>query len=140
MDGPSSASGVFAAVSIAIQLGESVKKIVEFGKAVQDAPVHVSALFNDLEVLAAVISQIQQLSGHIAFHNVNEKALLNCQEKLLALQKIVDNARLNLKSNSLVRQKWSAFKIVLKKNEILSIQKSIEEAKLTLQLIQTKSL
>lgn len=140
MDGLSSASGVFAAVSIAIQLGESIKKLVEFGKAVQDAPAHIRALFHDLEVLAAVICQIKQLNGNAAFDYVNEKALLNCREKISRLQKMIDRAQVNLKSKSLIRQKWGAFKFTLKKDEVQAIQRSIEEAKTTLQLAQTKSL
>jgi hypothetical protein len=140
MDGLSSASGAFAVISIAIQLGESIKKIVEFGKAVQDAPAHICALFQDLEVLAAVISQIQQLNGHVAFDNVNENALQNCQRKISNLQNIIHQAQLRLKSKNLIRRKWGAFKIPLQEDEIQSLQRSIEEAKLTLQLVQTKSL
>ena len=104
MDGVSSASGIFAVVSIAIQLAETVKKIVEFGKAVKDAPMHIRALFSDLEVLAAVISQIQQLDGYVACDKVSEKALLNCQIKILALHDIIDKAQLNIKSKSRVRR------------------------------------
>ncbi|PMD36404.1 hypothetical protein L207DRAFT_587407 [Hyaloscypha variabilis F] len=111
MDGVSSASGIFAVVSIAIQLAETVKKIVEFGKAVKDAPIHIRALFSGLEVLAAVISQIQQLDGYFACDKVSEKALLN-----------------------------SAFKFAFGEAEIQSIRTSIEEAKSTLQLVQSTSL
>ena len=113
MDGISSASGVFAAVSIAIQLGESIKKIVELGKAIKDAPTHIRALFQDLEVLAAVLSQIQQLNKHVAFDNVTEKALQNCQIKILTLQNAIHQAQLNVKSKSRLRRKWGAFSFAL---------------------------
>jgi hypothetical protein len=140
MDGISSGSGVFAAVSIAIQLGESIKKIVELGKAIKDAPTHIRALFQDLEVLAAVLSQIQQLNKHVAFDNVTEKALQNCQIKILKLQNAIHQAQLNVKSKSRLRRKWGAFSFALNEHEIQSIQISIEEAKSTLQLVQIKSL
>ncbi|KAE9371001.1 hypothetical protein N431DRAFT_18376 [Stipitochalara longipes BDJ] len=140
MDGLSSASGVFAAVSIAFELAETIRKIVEFGKAVKDAPIHIRALFDDLEVLAAVISQIQQLNGYVACDNVTDKALRSCQIKILKLHKIISQAQLNLKSKSRVRRKWGAFKFVLDESEIKSIRTSIEEAKLTLQLILSTSL
>jgi hypothetical protein len=134
------ASGVIAIASIAIQLAETINEIVAFGKAVQNAPTRLRALFHDLEVLAAVISHIQHLNGHVAFDNVNENALRNCQTKISNLYKIIDQAQRRLKSKSLVRRKWGAFKISLQDDEIQSIQRSIEEAKLTLQLVQTKSL
>jgi hypothetical protein len=140
MDGVSSASGIFAVVSIAIQLAETVKKIVEFGKAVKDAPIHIRALFSDLEVLAAVISQIQQLDGYVACDKVSEKALLNCQIKILALHDIIDKAQLNIKSKSRVRRQWAAFKFAFGEAEIQSIRTSIKEAKSTLQLVQSTSL
>ena len=140
MSGLSSASGVFAVVSVAVQLAECIKKIVEFSNAVQGAPAHICALFHNLEVLAAMIFQVQQLNGHVAFDNANEKALQNCQRKVLKLQNTIHEAQLNLKSKSSVRQKWGAFQTSLKRDEIQSMQRSIEEAKLTLQLVQTNSL
>jgi hypothetical protein len=140
MEGVGAASGVIAIASFAIQLAETINKIVAFGKAVQDAPVRLRALFHDLEVLAAVISHIQHLNGHVAFDNVNENALRNCQTKISNLYKIIDQAQLRFKSKSRVRRKWGAFKISLQEDEIQTIQRSIEEAKLTLQLVQTKSL
>ncbi len=140
MDGISSASSVFAVVSLAIELGSAIKKIVEFGRAVEDAPTRICAIFHDLEVLAAVISQIQQIGGHATFDNVSVKALKNCHGKIIKLQSTIHEAHLNLKSKSPVRRKWGAFNITLKKDEIQSLQRSIEEAKSTLQLVQTKSL
>jgi hypothetical protein len=140
MDGLSSASGVFAAVSIAVQLAESIKKIVEFGKAVKDAPTHIRTLFYDLEVLDAVFTRIGQLNNHVAIDNVAEKALQSCQIKLLKLQKAIDQAQLNIKSKSRFRRNWGAFKFALNEAEIQYIQISIEEAKSTLQLVQAQSL
>jgi hypothetical protein len=140
MDGVSSASGIFAIVSLAIELASAIKKIVEFGKAVEDAPTHICAIFHDLEVLAAVISQIQQINDHAAFDNVSEKALKSCHAKVIILQSKIHKAQLNLKSKSPVRRKWGAFNITLKKDEIQSLQRSIEEAKSTLQLVQTNFL
>jgi hypothetical protein len=140
MDGVSSASSVFAVVSLAIELAAAIKKIVEFGKAVEDAPTRICAIFHDLEVLAAVISQIQQIIGHAAFDSVSEKALQNCHGKIINLLNKICQAQFDLKSKSPFRRKWGAFNITLKKDEIQSLQKSIEEAKSTLQLVQTKSL
>jgi hypothetical protein len=139
MDCLSGASSVIAVGSIAIQLAESIKEIVEFGKAVQDAPARISALFHDLEVLESAISQIHQTNSHITFDDVHEAVLKNCERKISALQKTIQPTILSLKSNKLHCRKWSAFKITLKKEEIQSLQRSIEEAKSTLLLVQNNS-
>jgi hypothetical protein len=140
MDGLSGASSVIAVGSIAIQLAENIKKIVEFGRAVEHAPTRICALFHDLEVLESAITQIHRTNNRVTFDSVNEAVLKNCEKKISALQKTIQPAILNLKSNKLRCRKWSAFKITLKEEEILSLQKSIEEAKSTLQLVQNNSL
>jgi len=140
MDGLSGASGVIAVVSVAVQLAESIKQLVEFGKAVEDAPPRISALFHDLEVLESVISEFRRIDGRITFNGVNEVVIKNCQQKVSTLQTTIQPAILKLKSNKVASRKWVAFKITLKGEEIQSLQKSIEEAKSTLQLVQNNSL
>jgi hypothetical protein len=140
MDGLSGASSVIAVGSIAIQLAESIKKLVEFGQAVEDAPARIGALFHDLEVLESAITQIHRTNSRITFNRVDEAVLMNCEKKISELQRTLQPAVTNLKSNKLRCRKWSAFKITLKKDEILSLQRSIEEAKSTLQLVQVNSL
>jgi hypothetical protein len=66
---------VIAVASIAIQLAETINEIVTFGKAFQDAPTRLRAFLHDLEVLAAVASHIQHLSGHVAIDNCQRKGL-----------------------------------------------------------------
>jgi len=96
--------------------------MVELGKGIKDAPTHIRALVQDLEVLAAVLAQIQQLNGHVAFDNAAEKALQNCQIKILKLQNAIRQAQLNVKSKRRLRRKWGAFSFALNEHEIQSFK------------------
>jgi hypothetical protein len=140
MDGLSGASGVIAVVSVAIQLAECIKQLVEFGKAVEDAPPRISALFHALEVLESVLSHFHRINSRIAFDDVNEAVLNNCQQRISALLTTIQPSILKLQSNKLASRTWSAFKITLRREEIQLLQRAIEEAKSTLQLVQNNSL
>jgi len=70
-------------------IAESIKKIVEFGKAVQDAPKNIRTLFHDLDVLQSVILQIHQTNRHIGVDGVTKAVLKGCQEKIPILQMII---------------------------------------------------
>jgi hypothetical protein len=139
MDGLSAAASGIAVGSIAIELADSIKKIVEFGMAIRDAPKNMRTIFYDLNVLQRVILQIHQTNRQIGVDGVAEVVLKDCQEKISILQAIIRPAMSELNSKNLPNQKWASFKITLKKNEIQSLQRSIAEAKLTLQLVQNNS-
>lgn len=134
------ASGVIAIASIAIQLAETIQEIVEFGKAVQDAPADICALFQDLEVLRSALLQIHRTSSRIGIDGVTETVLKECERKIYKLKAELQPSISNLKSNKLARRKWSALKITLKRGKIESLQKVIEHAKSTLILIQNNTL
>jgi hypothetical protein len=138
MDSLSAVASGIVVGSIAIQLAESIK-IVESGKAVQDAPKNIRTLIHNLDVLQSVILQIDQTNRHIGVDGVTEAVLKDCQEKISILQMIIRPAALKLNSNKVACQKWSAFKITLKNNEIESLQRTIEEAKSKLQLVQNNN-
>jgi hypothetical protein len=134
------ASGVIAIASIAIQLAETIKELVEFGKAVQDAPADIRALLQDLEVLRSALLQIHRTSSSIGIDAVTETVLKECEKKIYNLKTELEPSISKLKSNKLACRKWSALKITLKKGKIESLQKAIEYAKSTLILVQTNNL
>jgi hypothetical protein len=134
------ASGVIAIASIAIQLAETIKELVEFGKAVQDAPADIRALLQDLEVLRSALLQIHRTSSSIGIDAVTETVLKECEKKIYSLKTELEPSISKLKSNKLACRKWSALKITLKKGKIESLQKAIEYAKSTLILVQTNNL
>jgi hypothetical protein len=136
MEGLSGASAVFAVLSVTIQLAEYVKKLVEFGKQVQDAPAEVSALFHDLELLSMVLEKTRPLEPLVPLGDIGERVLRNCNSKISKLQAKIQPAIEQFRSDSQCKRTWSALKIVLKQKQIDALQKSILEAKSTLQVVQ----
>ena len=52
------AASVIAVVSIAIQLADSVKKLSDFWKSVEAAPLDVQTMITDLDLLSLVLHDI----------------------------------------------------------------------------------
>ncbi|TGO77295.1 hypothetical protein BELL_0114g00110 [Botrytis elliptica] len=140
MDGLSSASAVFAVVSVAVQLAETIHKLVDFWKAVEDAPDNIASIFRELGLLSKILTQSHELAQLHSFSDIFDEALKDCCSKILKLHSKVEDTRRNLNSSKLRKRKWAAWKIVLQKPEIDSLQKSISEAKTNILHIQVNSL
>ncbi len=136
MDGVSGAASVIAI----LQLLESVVKLVEFGKSVRDVPANVEALFNDLDLLSAVLAQTHKSISRINLDEVTTRVIKDCENKVSVLDTKIRSAASHLRSDSLRRRTWSALKIALKSNEIALLRQSIADAKATLQLVLHDSL
>ncbi|TGO13635.1 hypothetical protein BTUL_0066g00240 [Botrytis tulipae] len=140
MDGLSSASAVFAVVSVAVQLAETIHKLVDFWKAVEDAPDNIASIFRELGLLSKILTQSHELAQLHSFSDIFDEALGDCCSKILKLHSKVEDTRRNLNSSKLRKRKWAAWKIVLQKAEIDSLQKSISEARGNIIHIQVNSL
>lgn len=82
MEGLSSASAAFAVISLAVQLAESVKQLVEFWQAIEDAPGDVSELFSDLELLSAFLVKNQKkFAQNSPYDLVAQRIFSKCQKK-----------------------------------------------------------
>ncbi|KAF7947472.1 hypothetical protein EAE96_008559 [Botrytis aclada] len=139
MDGLSSASAVFAVVSVAVQLAETIHKLVDFWKAVEDAPDNVASIFRELELLSKILTQSHEVAQLHSFSDILDEALKDCCSKILKLHSKVEVTRLKLNSSKLRKRKWAAWKIVFQKSEIDSLQKSISEARTNIIHIQMNS-
>ncbi len=135
MEGISAASSVIAVLSFAIQLTESIQKLVIFFTDVQDAPSDVSSIFEDLETLYEILQQVRVHNGDSRFSKTIERASQRCIIEVHKLDSKVSNAARNIKSRNICKRKWSALGIVLKKPQIESLRKAIEQAKSTLTLV-----
>lgn len=82
MEGLPSASAAFAVISLAVQLAESVKQLVEFWQAIEDAPGDVSELFSDLELLSAFLVKNQKkFAQNSPYDLVAQRIFSKCQKK-----------------------------------------------------------
>lgn len=59
MDGICGASSVIAIISLAIQLGDSIKKLSDFWQSMKGAPREIKLIISDLSVLASLVDVIQ---------------------------------------------------------------------------------
>ncbi|KAI9649749.1 hypothetical protein NHQ30_002330 [Ciborinia camelliae] len=121
MDGLSSASSAFAVISLTVQLAQSVKKLVEFWKAVEDAPGDVNELFNDLELLSAVLVKNHNKFAQHSPYDLIAKRIFS---------------KFAFTSPSSRKRKWAALKITLKNDEIKKMRNSVGESFVAVQMIQ----
>ncbi|EDN92350.1 predicted protein [Sclerotinia sclerotiorum 1980 UF-70] len=83
MDGLSGASAVFAVVSLAVQLAETIHKLVEFWKAVEDAPDNITRIFQELGLLSKILTQSHELAQCHSFSDIFDEALEDLQNNSL---------------------------------------------------------
>ena len=81
MDGLSGGASVFAVVSLAIQLQESITKLIEFWKAVQNAPSSISALLGELKTVSAVLASSRPSNGDVELDGLAERVRQICEDK-----------------------------------------------------------
>jgi hypothetical protein len=140
MDGLSSASAVFAVASIAIQLGDGVKKLLKLYSAIRGAPAKVDALFKDLALLSLILDQAHTIDYGSKSNGITELALESCITKIKQLRDKVEKSAAHLGSSSKIQKKWSALNITLKEHEIVDLRTSIYQALAVLDSAQINSL
>lgn len=128
-------SGVASGIAI-FQLLESIKRLVDFGKDIKDAPANIAGIFEDLELMAAAINKFRAISKTVQLDNTSEKVLQSCEGKVRSLLVTIQQALSRLNSKVFRRRTWQALKVTLKKEEIASLQQSINEVILTLLVVQ----
>lgn len=129
-------SGVASGIAL-FQLLESIKRLVDFGKDVKDAPANVAGIFNDLELMAAAICRFRSVTKTVHLDDTSEKVLQSCERKVSSLLTTIKQALSRFNSNGFRQRTWQALKITLRKDEIASLQQSINEVILTLLVVQS---
>ncbi|KAB8297792.1 hypothetical protein EYC80_001591 [Monilinia laxa] len=129
MDGLSNASAAFAVISLAVQLAESVKKLFEFWKAIEDAPGNFSELFDELELLSAIRAENQRkITQHSPYGMITKRIFRKCQKRIEDLHSKLSPTIAVFASQSSRKRSWAALKIVLKNNEIKKMRTSVGES------------
>ncbi|CAD6448806.1 b0dd9802-009d-4c6c-a18f-d0a4bb4da8d4 [Sclerotinia trifoliorum] len=137
MEGLSSASAAFAVISLAVQLAESVKKLVEFWQAIEDAPGDVSELFSDLELLSAfLVNNQKKFARHSPYDLIAQRIFSKCQKRIEKLHEKLHPTMVAFTSSSSRKRKWAALKVTLKNEEIKKMRTSVGESLVAVQMIQ----
>ena len=137
MDGLSAAASGMAVVSVAFQLGESLKHLHDFCDSVKEAPDDIHAIQEDLGLLSAVLAEMDNEVQESGPDQTLMRALLkDCRDKVNRLTNIINDMKPGFASRSLRIRKWTAFKAVLKSEKIHKFEKGLEGLKSTLMLAQ----
>lgn len=134
MDGLSGAASGMAVVSLALQLGGSIKQIYDFWDSVTDAPDDIRAITTDLSLLASVLTEIASEEQHSGPDHTLKKVLETCCDRVNKLTRITSDMEPGFASRSLRVRKWTAFKAALKGEKIRKFQTILEGLKSTLML------
>ncbi|KAI9670532.1 MAG: hypothetical protein M1831_005752 [Alyxoria varia] len=137
MDGAASA---FAAVSLAIQLADSVKKLSDFWKSVQEAPPDVQCIITDLDLLSTVLCEIASEARHSKPDVTLQNGLCNCQVNVKALCSMLCEFRPGLASSKRSVKRWTAIKTVMKWEQVKKFQRALDSLKSTLMLVLQKQI
>lgn len=136
MDGVSGAARIFGVVSLAIQLGDGVKKLLDFWDSLQGAPDNIKAMAKTLRVLTVVLNNIEDHQKNHGEDQATAELLNNCKYYVSALSNLTQDFEPGFASKSRRTRQWSAFKAVMKKEQIQRLQHLIQETKITLLMAQ----
>jgi hypothetical protein len=135
-------TSAFSVISLAIQLGDSLRIACEFWESVEDGPDDIKRLSLELRLLANILYQIQRHhemgDGDRVEEQMIRDALTLAKRDIDELAKIVtDLSRVIRPDQKSLRRKWGLIQIVLKGGKILKLKGYIESAKSILTLLQT---
>ena len=139
MDGLSGAASGMAVVSLAFQLGDSLKQLYNFWDSVREAPDDIHTVKKDLWLLSRVLADMAKEMQHSGPDQTLTGALKLCCDRANKLTDFTKDMEPGFASRSLRIRKWTAFKAVFKSEKIHKFQKVLEELKTTLILAQQSS-
>ncbi len=136
MEGLSTAASAIAVVSLGGQLAANVKKLYDFWDSIKEAPEVIRAISADLKLLSSGLTQIACEAQHVEPDVTLEDALQVCSVKVKELTTIINEIEPGFASTRSHLRKWTAFKAVLKRGQLMKFEKALEGLKSTLSLVQ----
>ena len=136
MEGLSAAASVVAVTSLAFQLAHSTKKLFDFWESIQDAPEDVRKVKTDLKFLTKVLEHIAHGAQQQLPDLLMESALRLCSDKIDTIMSLTLDLEPEFASRKLRIRKWGAFRLILKREKLKRLQKSLDRAKETLMIVQ----
>ena len=137
MDG---VSGALAVVSLAIQLGGTVNQIRKFLRNVQNAPVELSRLVNQLDQLHSNLDQArclvnQQTSvlGNLGSVISIANAVENSNDLIKPLEGLMGELQKSALQRKGLQKTWSSMKVVRKKEDITQLETQLRDANMNFQ-------
>jgi hypothetical protein len=134
------AASVISVVSLAIQIGDSVRVAIEFWDSIQDAPEELRRVSMQLRLLAdyMIIIQHEHRAGQIEGfqEQLVKNALTMMKEDIDKLASVVSDLSRRSAQDGL-RRHWGRMQVVLKEGKISRLRDHVESAISVLTLLQT---
>ncbi|KAF7927760.1 uncharacterized protein EAE98_006142 [Botrytis deweyae] len=134
-------ASVIGIATLAVQLGDALRKAAEFWEAVQDAPSDIRRLSKQLRLVASVFHTIrlEYEAGSIPtnFESMVNDALELAKDDIDQLSEFISvlSRKLSVANGSLGRQ-WRKVQMVLKASKIERFRDNLESVKTTMALLQ----
>lgn len=133
MDG---ASGVFAVVSLTIQLVDTIQKIRSFFHEIRDVPKELLTLVQLLnrqdDCFKLVRDFVEQQNSTSSVSPASLTLILNtlgdCETIFETLESFVNKARSSLVHRNQLQRTWASLRIALKKEDIQELQNQLRDA------------
>jgi hypothetical protein len=128
MNGYPEAASIPTIKSIALQLAGSLQDMHDF---FQNAPADMNRLAKDLKFLEGVLKDIEEDERNHGSDVTTQKILESSRTKVKGIQETLESFDPGLASKAFRKREWTAVRIASKKRTMTSIQRLLEELKLT---------
>lgn len=136
MDG---VSGIFAVISLAVQILDTVQKTSEFVKDIRNAPGELLELSESLVQLELVLHEVNLLlhQSYMVLRLPGSpilllRALEACERRMKPLQTIIEEAIDNKEQKSRAQRTRASFKLVAKKERLRELRTYLRDASFNL--------
>jgi N-terminal domain on NACHT_NTPase and P-loop NTPases len=134
-------ASIISIATLAVQLGDALRKAAEFWESVEDAPASIRRISRELRLLVNVLSTIKHKhqTGHIqeAYEPMIKDALDLAKEDVDELAMIISGLARQLgPANCRAKRQCGKIQIVLKGGKISKFRNSLENVKSILSLLQ----
>ncbi|KAH7360439.1 hypothetical protein BKA65DRAFT_547156 [Rhexocercosporidium sp. MPI-PUGE-AT-0058] len=143
MDGLSVASGAIAVVSLALQIGNGIKKLCDFWDSVQDSPKEIRTIVKDLNIISNIIDDIREEAATSRPYSraltSSLAALDACADSIQTLEEMIAGSQPGLASKKSKRT-WAAVRFAWNADRLRKYQDVLCQMKMTLILARQNSI
>ncbi|KAF3006764.1 hypothetical protein E8E13_010062 [Curvularia kusanoi] len=132
MEGIGAVANCLAIVSVAFQLSETCVKLYVFWESIEDAPLEIAAIKEDLQYLVSVFKRIET-AAHPPGHCIAE-GIRHCRMKIADLMSIVEIFHDGLHSDSRKKRLRTAFRAATHGKQLQRFRETLNDTKATLTL------
>ena len=138
MEALGAVSSVFAVLSLALQVGSNIQKLIEFWDSVKEAPDEIAQVKVQLHVLGELLICIEadiKYSRDGEATAIGEQCLQICHFSIMKLAKASTELDRSLNGSG-VRRRWTCLRKAFREQQLTSCWHEIERAKSMLIIYQ----